>query len=663
MNNDEKMLKEMLQGMQENLDKLERKERMNVKNKMSKSKMAGVLTLLAMVLIISGTYAWNNFNQRALNPLSETTNHGGRIHNNYHIADTDLASGSHVKRIFGENFGTSALFVRIRLREFLAVEEVPVGVGPNGVTPHLDNPESWPIYLADSINPNERRVDSDSALIGNRGISLNFGESAADARTLYMPTFNRTSHQVGVNNVTMGTGIYAPPAPFNNNNAFQMSDATGDAIDFVADEATGPTPLNGTHWVVGETYTSRLVVTDHEENGSMVQRVRPGGVGEGGLYTEHTAAPTIDPDATHGSVITIGQWEDFGRPSEGNFWIMDTSDDQGWIYWNGYLNPGLATPLLLNGIDIDPFNESWEYNTTFDAGFFTRTELASMIDNDDISEAAQEIFREPELSIIPAVGEHFMDPDTDVEWRVLADYIDGEHALIITENVWRTSDERFNEVSEFRLFEHSTVIRNQVDNWFDDQVGNRLRNHAVSYRFVNDAGNSIARTELGAGIEIDTAQGLTGPWGFDSNTIWHGNTWRCTEATAFTVPCESRNGINWGRAISRPNPNTEGEAFILSVTEANTFFGDDQQGSLNQYYRVASGGIEHGWGNDGYRHWWLRSSGRSFGNPADGPDEFEPLVKTVVQGGHINNAGRIGNTTAYWTNASLGVRPALWVRR
>ena len=290
MDNDEKILTEMLHDMQQRMNKLNEGRKTSVRNKISKKK-AAVLTLFAMVLIISGTYAWNNFNQRALNPLSEVTNHGGRIHNNYHIADTEIASGSHIKRIFGENFGSSQLFVRIRLREFLAVEEVPVGTGPDGVTPNPENPDTWVIYTANGDDVHARI--GESALIGDRGITLNFGETVADTRTLYMPTFNRTSHQVGVNNVTMAEGTYAPPAPFNNNNAFQMSEATGDAIDFISEEATGPTPLNGTHWVVGETYTSRLVVTDHLEDGTMVQRVRPGGVGAGGLYTRHEATPTI----------------------------------------------------------------------------------------------------------------------------------------------------------------------------------------------------------------------------------------------------------------------------------------------------------------------------------------------------------------------------------
>ena len=134
MDNKEKLMTEIMK-VQSQMKRFERRQKTVGKKKLPKKK-AVVLTILAMALLISGTYAWNNFNQRTLNPLSEITNHGGRIHNNYHIADTEIASGSHIKRIFGENFGSSQLFVRIRLREFLAVEDVPVGieVGINGET-------------------------------------------------------------------------------------------------------------------------------------------------------------------------------------------------------------------------------------------------------------------------------------------------------------------------------------------------------------------------------------------------------------------------------------------------------------------------------------------------------------------------------------------------
>ena len=213
VNNKEKLMTEIMK-VQSQMKRFERSQKVVGKKKLSKKK-AGMMTLLAMVLLISGTYAWNNFNQRALNPLSEITNHGGRIHNNYHIAETEIASGEHIKRIFGENFGSSQLFVRIRLREFLAVEEVTLGSGPNGVTPVVDNPETWMIYTAEGSDVHDR--SGESALIGERGIGLNFGEDIEDTRTLYMPTFNRTSQLP--DDVEIGI-----PVPFDSVNAFQMTE-------------------------------------------------------------------------------------------------------------------------------------------------------------------------------------------------------------------------------------------------------------------------------------------------------------------------------------------------------------------------------------------------------------------------------------------------------
>ena len=160
-----------------------------------------------------------------------------------------------------------------------------------------------------------------------------------------------------------------------------------------------------------------------------------------------------------------------------------------------------------------------------------------------------------------------------VEWRVLADYTNSNYALIITENVWALPDRRYNDANEFQLFDNSTVVRGQINTWFEGYVGHRLRNNAVSYRFVDEFGNSIMnRNQPFAGIETDTPAGTSGSWGPANGHLNNGMTWKCTQSMAF-MTCGGSDGMNWSRAISRPEPGTNAEPFILSATEVNTFFG------------------------------------------------------------------------------------------
>ena len=74
--------------------------------------------------------------------------------------------------------------------------------------------------MAEPTNANVRRSGSYSELIGDRGITLNFGEVLDDERTLYMPTFNRTSQVPDIRAV----GTYASPEMFDVDCAFQITE-------------------------------------------------------------------------------------------------------------------------------------------------------------------------------------------------------------------------------------------------------------------------------------------------------------------------------------------------------------------------------------------------------------------------------------------------------
>ena len=244
----------------------------------------------------------------------------------------------------------------------------------------------------------------------------------------------------------------------------------------------------------------------------------------------------------------------------------------------------------------------------------------------------------------------FQDPSTGVEWRVLVPNDGDGNALIITEKVWNVGNfgvvsakyvtgghmnNRYNLLNEFRLFDDSTVIRERVAYWFNDdqRVGEELRRLALSYKFVNNEGEVVDRLEFGAGIELNI--GEANPLNVVQNAgqSSHLPNWSCTLEDAFT-------SCPMTRAISRPaGEQGEGEAFILSVTEANTFLGNTRSERLGQ------GNAEQGWTNDTTgRGWWLRSPG----NSSTDPMRFVGSHGNFVTSAATNTVGR-------------GVRPALWV--
>lgn len=245
----------------------------------------------------------------------------------------------------------------------------------------------------------------------------------------------------------------------------------------------------------------------------------------------------------------------------------------------------------------------------------------------------------------------FQDPRTGVKWRVLVPNDGNGNALIITEKVWNVGNfgvasaeyvtgghmnNRYNLLNEFRLFDDSTVIRERVAYWFnnDQRVGEELRRIALSYKFVDNEGEVVDRFEIGAGIELDIS-GNTIPLNVAQNAgqSSHLPNWSCTLEDAFT-------SCPMTRAISRPaGEQGEGEAFILSATEVNTFLGNTRSERLGQ------GNAEQGWTNDATgRGWWLRSPG----DRATDPMRFVGSHGNFVTSSATNTVGR-------------GIRPALWV--
>lgn len=358
------------------------------------------VALLVMILILTGTYAWQSFGQRAFNVAWEDaeTNYGGRIRDDY----DGVGSGDHNKDVYAENFGDNPIFVRIRLREFLAINGEPVIAGMS-----LDDVTTWPIYLSQPNDVHTPLTGSQIATLHGDldddgfGIGWTLGHRQPK---FFMPTHNQATYQADIVDP-------AVPNLFAHNDAFRMTEATGRGVDAIANEeryvAFDPTdvehaqdfwvnglqtgPGDGTHnyWSAGDAFEAYLIYTALNEDTDSIE------LRNAGLVT-HVAQPTLEPyigldedgDAVLDSlvesvlnlddradfvgVMTMNNWIALGRPA-GNFWILDVD---GWFYWNGWLPAGEATSLLLDAIYLPSRGtDGWEHVIEVEGDFFTEASI------------------------------------------------------------------------------------------------------------------------------------------------------------------------------------------------------------------------------------------------------------------------------------------------
>ena len=80
-------------------------------NQSRRRKRSAILAvILAILMALSGTYAWLSINQRATNALEGTSDPGGRVHDDFDGTNKD---------VYAENFGDSNIFARIKLSEYM----------------------------------------------------------------------------------------------------------------------------------------------------------------------------------------------------------------------------------------------------------------------------------------------------------------------------------------------------------------------------------------------------------------------------------------------------------------------------------------------------------------------------------------------------------------
>jgi len=617
------------------------------RNKRRKLQTGIIAALLMLLILLTGTYAWTQFNNVGFNALDVGTNFGGRFHDNFvwENGSEGFGEGTHNKDLFAENFGENRIFVRVRLREFMTSGGVPVIAGTT-----IDNPlgtgvdgVEWPIYVSAPDNPHTRQLNSLTTIFERNGIEWNLGHHNDK---VFMPTFNHAEYNVAETHIDGSV-----PSLFNRVNAYEMIEATGMAVDghtfdittqieardiLTNGNQTGPglmghagsdiansTDEHGEHdyWEAGDTLSSPRLIVD--ETGILRVINNP----DTDEPFEHIARYTLSPEnptregvtlshpVTNG-IMTMQQWEELERP-RGNFWVLDTD---GWFYWASPLASEDATSLLLDEITVkDIHDEGIEYVINVEAQFTNLTHIEVAPEFDDMTEGALDLWLIQPLNVPDVAHETFQDPDTGTIWRVLVPVEDQRggvgNALIITERDTldgrASSNSHYNASGHWTIFEHSD-LRQFMIQWFNnehnDNVGRALRERALNYEFgaVDMTGPATERTALGAGIEAD----------------WqHGDVWMDNEEM-MALPARPQ-------AFTRPVGQIgNGEPFALSLTEAKAYF--DPSPNSGQWLS----------------NWWqLRSPGVSNSSP------FRRIGSERI----FTPSYGLAQTATSW-------RPALWIR-
>lgn len=293
-----------------------------------KEKIKGLLLVVALLLLIAGTYTWFSFTQRAINDrhVDLGFEEVGRLHDYF-----DEVSGN--KDVFVENFGDAPILVRIKLLEYMEIDGVSMvqadAAADTDVQPLKADPTTWTPWIpAASGNTVGDRVGA-GAVFNSRArwtmgwqprVATDGSGQLLDA-PYYMPTFNhsRTDHKT----VAAGDG-----RDWNWSGEEADTSASPNGTNAGAD-ATGVThPGDGTdgYWNAGDTATSLLGTPPDTQSGT------------------HTARQTVVQDQP---VMLLSQWNALSvRNRIGNFWVVDPQT--GWAYWANMLFPGEATSFLLD---------------------------------------------------------------------------------------------------------------------------------------------------------------------------------------------------------------------------------------------------------------------------------------------------------------------------
>lgn len=290
---------------------------------MNKNKKKALAATLAAAILITGTYAWQAFDQRITNETAGMDgNVGTRLHNDFDGQNADIYVENFASESTSIAAGTVA-YTRVRLHEFM---EIGDGAGyltddesllaeakdtkilkgyKNTGTVDLDDPNTWDIFLYGGT------ADATDSI--SQYITLTHGDADAanQGAKAYMPSFNKDfdDKKADIKGTLLGT--------------------TNDRYDATSyDEYV--------EYTVGEEK-----VADATYNIFSDESVTNGGVNV--MEETHTAKMTETA-----TIMSMADWIEAEKPV-GNYWVFDTD---GWAYWADGIVPQSATGLLVDAVNL-----------------------------------------------------------------------------------------------------------------------------------------------------------------------------------------------------------------------------------------------------------------------------------------------------------------------
>ena len=303
-----------------------------MQSKRKKQVSAVFAAVLVVVIALTGTYAWRSISQTALNEAASGGNPGGRLHDDFNGSNKD---------IYVENFGDIPIFARIQLREYM---ETGKDAGINKDDPNRD---ATPVLAGTDIN------DISTWTVHTLGDShasfhSEYWKWTLGGETVFMPTFNKNKDSLAADI----NGTFAGP----DGDPTTDNDRYGDYVNYT----------------LGEQKTGSAVYdadADEEDEGEAAVE------GVDIETREETHAAKATQNAT---VLSMAEWKAQGAP-RGKYWVYDTD---GWAYWAEAIQPGEATGMLLDGIELQKNLTDWYYAIKVTAQFATADDLGSKTDSD-----------------------------------------------------------------------------------------------------------------------------------------------------------------------------------------------------------------------------------------------------------------------------------------
>jgi len=310
---------------------IEMETNMGVRQKRKRRNAAVTAVILAILLLLTGTFAWQSLMQSTMGEASgETGPAGARLHDDFELFSDDDASPNYKlwkngmtgnKDIYVENYESTEkgrdVFARVKMYEYM-------DIGPDAKAGPWDSPGVPNTnYLAESLNPSADRDDPltwDVWHLGATSVFTTYWDYTNGGQKVYMPTFDM-------------------------NRESDKSDIKGAASDYRVPGNTTLYDLDAglhSYWTVGSTELGDEEFWDDTIPGMDTNS------GE-----THTAKNTETA-----TVMTMAQWKAAGR-NAGDYWVVDLD---GWTYWANAIAPQTATGLLLSDIylKIEPEDE-WFY--------------------------------------------------------------------------------------------------------------------------------------------------------------------------------------------------------------------------------------------------------------------------------------------------------------